>query len=60
MQPARCEPIPMAMQQHGGRTKLLAPLQEPAADRGPIRAGESENAPDDDWDRELPGSFQPG
>ena len=60
VQPARREPILMAMQQHGGRTKLLAPLQEPAADRGLIRAGESENAPDDEWNREVPCAFQPG
>jgi hypothetical protein len=50
----------MAMQQHGGRTKVLAPLQEPATDRVPVRLSSSDSVPDDEWDCEFPGSFQPG
>jgi hypothetical protein len=60
MQPARYEPISMAMQQHGGRTKVLAPLQEPPPDRRPAFIRGSEATPNEDWDGELPCSFQPG
>jgi hypothetical protein len=60
MQPAHREPIPMAMQQHGGRTKVLAPLQEPAAYSAPVSLRSNESVPEDEWNRELPCSFQPG